>query len=393
VSYQKPTVLIIIHHYLPGYRTGGPVRSVSNLVEWLGDEFQFLILTSDRDAGTTEPYPGVRAGVWQQVGKAQVRYLSPEELSLVNFRRIIREIDYDVMYLDSILGRTSILTLLLRLYRLLPRKPIILAPRGHLGQGALQQKSTKKAAFLRLARVLSLYSGLIWYATSEGERDEIIQHFGQREAEHIHVLANLPATTVQGTNRSRPVKRPDHLRIVFLSRISRKKNLHFALETLREIQGGIEFGIYGPLEDEAYWAECLEIIKALPGNVKVQYRGAVPFDQVMEVLSQYHLFYLPTLHENYGHVILEALSADCPVLISDQTPWKDLEVSGAGWAVPLDRISDFENAMKMMLSLDEEQYQDKIGKVYRYREKYLQTEKTLEKLKQCLIEILAESST
>jgi glycosyltransferase involved in cell wall biosynthesis len=51
---------------------------------------------------------------------------------------------------------------------------------------------------------------------------------------------------------------------------------------------------------------------------------------VVDTLSQHDLFFLPTLGENYGHVIVEALQAGLPILISDQTPWRDLKDRGIG---------------------------------------------------------------
>jgi len=255
--------------------------------------------------------------------------------------------------LESVLANTSIQALVLRRLGLLKAVPILLPPRGHLGQGALGQKSTKKAVFLRIVKLLRLYQGLNWYATSEGERDEIIQHFGQGEAASIYVIPNLPIRIIQVGEYVKLTKRPGYLRMVFLSRISRKKNIHFALETLRDLEGEIEFDIYGPLEDETYWQECQQISRELPRNIQVRYCGVVPFDQTIGVMSQYHLFYLPTLHENYGHVILEALSAGCPVLISDQTPWKGLEEHGAGWSLSLNQSESFTRALQTMIGLDE----------------------------------------
>jgi hypothetical protein len=46
---DKPTILILNEYYLPGYKAGGPIRSISNLVSWLGDDFNFKIITTDRD--------------------------------------------------------------------------------------------------------------------------------------------------------------------------------------------------------------------------------------------------------------------------------------------------------------------------------------------------------
>src|SRR5690606_22656373 len=57
------------------------------------------------------------------------------------------------------------------------------------------------------------------------------------------------------------------------------------------------------------------------------------------------LFLFPTLGENFGHVILEALTAGCPVLISDRTPWRNLKQMEVGWDIPLEQPALFERAL------------------------------------------------
>lgn len=44
-------ILILMGRYLPGYKDGGPVRTIVNLVDILGNEYNFNIMTSDRDHG------------------------------------------------------------------------------------------------------------------------------------------------------------------------------------------------------------------------------------------------------------------------------------------------------------------------------------------------------
>jgi len=53
-----------------------------------------------------------------------------------------------------------------------------------------------------------------------------------------------------------------------------------------------------------------------------------------ERLADYDAFIFPTLGENFGHVIIESLSAGCPVLCSDQTPWNDVFRAGGGSVIP-----------------------------------------------------------
>ena len=65
-------ILITCDYYLPGWKAGGPIRSLSALVEYLGDEFQFKVITRDRDFGDSKPYAGVEINKWQKVGRTEV---------------------------------------------------------------------------------------------------------------------------------------------------------------------------------------------------------------------------------------------------------------------------------------------------------------------------------
>ena len=55
----RTTVLMPVNHYLPGYKAGGPIRKLSSLVEGLGDEYTFKVVTKDRDFGDRTAYSGV----------------------------------------------------------------------------------------------------------------------------------------------------------------------------------------------------------------------------------------------------------------------------------------------------------------------------------------------
>ena len=83
---QRPSILAFNKFYLPGYRAGGPIRTLANMVDRLSDDFAFRIVTLDRDAGEREPYPGVVRDTWLAVGRAQVLYLDPAGVSM---RRLV----------------------------------------------------------------------------------------------------------------------------------------------------------------------------------------------------------------------------------------------------------------------------------------------------------------
>jgi hypothetical protein len=140
----KARILTITGVYLPGYKAGGPVRTLANLVDHLHQEFDFFILTRDRDLGDASPYHGVPSDTWVQQGFAQVCYLSPRHQRLPRFRQHLISNRYDILYLNSFFASITRKLLLLRRLGKIPSRPIIIAPRGEFSPGALQLKWKKK---------------------------------------------------------------------------------------------------------------------------------------------------------------------------------------------------------------------------------------------------------
>ena len=338
---SRPTILTFVRHYLPGYKSGGPIRTVANLVEALGDEFHFRIVTSDRDATDSVPYPGIDQGVWKKVGKADVLYLASGEKKSVQIARILSKTRHDVLYLNSFFDPDfTFKPLLVRQLGLAPRTRCIIAPRGEFSEGALKIKAGRKKGYLYVVGMSGLYSHLTWHASSEHERADINRVQGN-VAKHITIATNLPDT--RGNRQSTYVPRtPDEpLRVGFLSRISPMKNLDYALEVLQRVNVPVQFDIYGPVRDNEYWAKCKRLIHELPAWAKAAYLGSVEHADVEKTLSRYDLFFLPTRGENFGHIILESLSVGTPVLIADTTPWRSLSEHGIGWELTLDNPGAF----------------------------------------------------
>jgi len=367
-------IFTTIGSYLPGYKAGGPIRSVANLIDALGDDFEFRVVTSDRDLGEDRPYDSIVRGSWQSVGKAKVRYLSPTDMRLVSWYRLLVSDSYDLLYLNSFFCKLTVKTLFLRALGLIPRKPAIVAPRGEFSRDAFSMgalKKIKKQAYMYGAGVLDFYGGVILQASSEREASDILNRLGNRvSSRQVFVAPDIPDMSVFQAGRVNDAlfedrisdKRPGFARVVFLSRIARMKNLGMAVELLGEVNGEVEFDIYGPLEDEGYWDQCCDGIRRLPSNVRVHYRGPVPGEQVREVFGQYHVFLFPTLGENYGHVIPEALGAGCLVLTSDRTPWHSFDKHGIGWTLPLDEMDSFVCAIDEIIDMDSEEFRSSSSK-------------------------------
>jgi len=349
-SGRRPVILTFIWGYLPGFKAGGALRTVVNMTETLSDEFEFSIVTNDRDAGDVAPYPSVVPDRWQRVGKANVLYISPGGLTLARCKRVIETTPHDALYFQSCFSPFTLKPLAaisVGLARTSART--IVAPRGELDSGALSIRRFKKLWFLRLSRLCGFFASALWQASNANEAAAIRMWFGERA--EVMVAPDLVPGNVAEPRENRK-KKTGQLRAVFISRICPKKNLDGALRILMTARGEITFDIFGPAEDASYWKECQRMISALPSHIEVNYRGTLPHEQVVATLAGYDLFLFPTLGENFGHVIREALAAGCPVLISDQTPWRDLEQAGAGWDLRLDDPQAFASAIQVCVDMD-----------------------------------------
>src|SRR5262249_14215219 len=217
---------------------------------------------------------------------------------------------------------------------------------------ALRLKRLKKRCYLQLAFLTRLHADVVFHASTDRERDEIGRAI--RLSQPARVARN-PIAAAAWTAPSR-TKSSGMARLIFVSRIARKKNLHLAIERLRTLHGSVEFDIYGPLDDEAYWRECVAAIDRMPPNVRVTYRGAIAHDHVAGALGTHHFFLFPTAGENFGHAIVGALVAGCPVITSDQTPWAALTNQCAGWELPLDDHGRWCEVLQQCVDMDDSAY-------------------------------------
>jgi glycosyltransferase involved in cell wall biosynthesis len=177
----------------------------------------------------------------------------------------------------------------------------------------------------------------------------------ETDATRIVIAGELPSLPVP-IGGALPEKLPGNLRIVATARLSRMKNIAQAIRIARRITANVEFDIWGPVEDGEYWAECCSEIARCPPHVHVRHRGTVAHADVPGTLLGYHVFFLPSLGENFGHSIYEALVCGLPAVISDRTPWRQLATHGAGADLSLDDESGFVAALEHYAAMDHAKY-------------------------------------
>jgi glycosyltransferase involved in cell wall biosynthesis len=346
-------ILCLIDYYLPGSRGGGAVVSLVNMVERLSDEHRFRVVTRGHDLGMDQPYEGIPPGVPVAQGRADVIYLPPGGMGPGALARAMTAAPCKLLHLSSFFSpRFTLQPLLLRRAGRIPRTPVVVAPRGEFSPGALALKWPKKRAYLAAARASGLYRDVVWSVSNEGEAADVRAFFPRAD---IRVAPDLPMAPGPPPRRAEP-KRPGELAVMFLSRVSRKKNLLEAVRLVGRLRGRVVFHVCGPVEDAAYWQECLREAERYPGGIELRAHGLVPREQVPCMLAQAHVFLLPTFGENYGHVVAEALLAGCLPVLSDRTPWGGLEAAGAGWALPLEDPDAFVRVLQACVDMDADEF-------------------------------------
>ncbi len=365
---SKINILIFIDWFYPAFKAGGPIKSIFNLTQALGDELNIFILTSDKDVDGTKLNVSVNEII--KNNGYDIIYLDSEHQNSKQYKELADSFKPDFIYYNSLF---SVKYTLLPYFVFRNRESVtnILAPRGMLGKGALSIKPFKKKLFIWVTRSFLFKKRLIWHASTESEEQEIINNYGQNST--IRIAQNISGA-INKRNQDSITKRKEQLNVVFLSRISSKKNLMFLLKLVSEMKDleGIKLSIYGPVEKDLNWPSHMEVIS---NDERIEYLGLVSPEEISLRLQNNHLYVLPSLNENYGHSIVEALLSGVPVLISDQTPWRNINQYNIGHDLALNDINGWKNAIRAYYGMEEQAYKNCVESCYSYaRENILNPE-------------------
>ncbi|MBO4905048.1 MAG: glycosyltransferase family 4 protein [Lachnospiraceae bacterium] len=354
-------ILIITGRYVPGFRDGGPVRSILNLTEWLGNEYDIRIMCLDRDHGDTAPYPDIKTDEYNEVGNARVWYTPKFSEDAI----LKLSADADVVYCCGPYSDYARMAMKLKKQDKI-KAPLYIASMGSFSPEAFRIKGGKKRLFISYMKMMGYFNKIIWSVTSEREEDELKAVVGN--GSRCVIAADLPRRNTAEHDHTKSV---NELKLIFLSRICRKKNLEAVADILRLLEGDIriKLDIYGTKEDPEYLRKCmasLDELKKTHPLIKWEYIGEADSDSVPEIFAGYDAFVFPTLGENYGHVIAESIAVGCIPVISDTTPWLDLDEKECGYVCSLDDLQTFADRLAELAAMDEEQLAYKREKCREY---------------------------
>jgi glycosyltransferase involved in cell wall biosynthesis len=226
-----------------------------------------------------------------------------------------------------------------------------------LNSQAFVSKRFKKLIFLKILKALGFYNDFFFHATNKTEKESIQKILGHDLK--IIVASNLARKLEQNLFKKK-VKSINKIKFVSIARISKEKGTLTALKALCSIKLDenviVEYDLFGVIYDFKYWNKCLLIINSLPKNIIVTYKNVVESSKIPKLLLDYHFLLLPSEGENFGHSIFESFSAGLPVIISDNTPWRNLKTKKIGWDISLDNPKEISSSIEYAIKMSQKEY-------------------------------------
>lgn len=327
--------------YKPAFVYGGPTMSVAKLCEALIDcKIDLTVLTTTANgkeelpviAGEPLLVDGVPVIYFNRITKdhthfspALLRYLK-RVLSASKSSKPKGEI---VVHIHSWWNLVAILSCQIAKWF---RIPVILSPRGMLTRYSLGNRNSGPKAIIHRLMGKKLLEYCHIHATSEKEKDDVLQFINPKSIRVIPNLVNLP--------KEKLVSRPEvteEFQLLFLSRVEEKKGLELLFEALKDLNIKWKLTIAGKGDNQYVTGLQNQCVK-LGIAAHVEWLGHVHNDKKFELMASKDITVLTSHNENFANMVIESLSVGTPVLLSDQVGLSDyVAENGLGWITSLEK--------------------------------------------------------
>ncbi|MBW7881349.1 MAG: glycosyltransferase [Caldilineaceae bacterium] len=245
--------------------------------------------------------------------------------------------DYDIVHVHALFSYASTVAMLLARYK---RVPYLTTPHGLLCEWSLQQQARKKQAYWKLLDRANLNAAQAIHFTDVKEAEEAA---ALRLAPPGFVLPlglEMPQPLSDARARLRQYLKlpPDEPVILFMSRIHPKKGLDYLIPALGKLaEERFTFVLAGSGPDD-YVQHIQQLITTAGLGSRIRYPGFVRDELKALLLQGADLFVLTSHSENFGIVILEAMAAGIPVLVTPGVPLAPTVAAGGfGYVCQLDQ--------------------------------------------------------
>lgn len=324
-------ILHVVPTYLPARRYGGPIVSVHGLCRALaarGHEVVVATTNVDGPGDTAVPF-----GHAVDLDGVKVRYFPSTRLRRLYYsppmRRFLAESigGWDLVHTHSaFLWPTSVAARIARA----AGKPYVLSPRGMLVETLIASRSTLlKRGWIALFERRNVALAAAVHVTSSLERRELLA-LGLAARRFIEVPNGVDMAPAMEPIPADPPAAPYAL---FLGRLTWKKGLEPLVDAMAHAPG-VELVIAG--NDEEGARPRLEARAAGAGvGARVRFEGYVEGARKQALIERAALLVLPSLSENFGNVVVEAMAAGTPVVVTPHVGAADaVQRARAGLVAP-----------------------------------------------------------
>ena len=236
------------------------------------------------------------------------------------------------------------------------KSKIIISPRGMLGGEAFVKSKYKKLIYLFFLKFFLKFfkKKIIFHATSIKEKVDI-KNIIKCDPKIIKMIPNLNITNIKFLKKN---KGKNMSKFFYFSNITSKKNLGTFIEAMRKTDiksKRMSLDVYGKIIERKYYNYLKFLIKR--DNLNVFFKKEISNDKIQKIQKNYHFLAHPSHGENYGHTIVECLSAGIPSIISDNTPWSDYDNNFDGLVHPSILSDQLSRSLKFFYSMNNKKYQ------------------------------------
>jgi glycosyltransferase involved in cell wall biosynthesis len=272
----------------------------------------------------------------------------------------------DIVYIQYLFHYSVLFSLL---FSVIQKKKILVCPRGSFSVFTLNNK----LPFIKLLWlnffIQPMVNKIIWQASSYLEEMDILNKFPNADVEIIN-----DGIDYESFQNSLTVSRKELLNKFTEITCNDVSNIFFSMGRLHKIKGFdvlidafnlfLEKDKYAKLiiagGDDGVGEQLKNQIKKLNLSSSVFLIGAVNFENKKLLLNNCDYFTLASEFESFGIVIAEALSCGKPVVVSNKTPWKDIQINNCGILADNEKNS-FNDAFSKIIN---EKYESSLIKNY-----------------------------
>lgn len=288
------------------------------------------------------------------------------------FRCIFNIYKCKTVYFNSFFSFRN--TIIFILFTKIFSKKIIIAPRGELFKDNLNLKKKIYIFFFKLIK-----KNIIFHCTSTLEKKSISSIL-EIDNDKLVNIRNL----VGKEEKNKTLKIKDK-KFLYFSRIDSKKNLLGLCKTLSQTDGflfskKIYLDIYGYIYDEKYFQKCKKYFYILKKkNIILKYCGHINPTNKKKVFSKYLVLIHPSKNENFGHVIIEALSFGLNVITSKNTFFSDLNKNNCGFNINFSDKNYLLKVLNYYLSFNKKEIIKNTYNSINYYKKFIKQEEKFSK--------------